>query len=1108
MRIFSLLAIFFVAATLCAQRVINWEELNFLRPGVGYDMSDKVYAANEPVMEDGGIRLMSGGEDSGEVAVNIVPSGEEWAEGKEFTGIARSSEITHPQGGMLVGAFEAKGSGKLMVKPADSGPITTFELAPEYRRYILPGVNFPKNQPGTVKFEFNTDGSANVRRLQVEQSTSSMRPACAAWIPPGEQRRYEELVVPPILQQLLSDHNFTLSFKFKVTVPCNSNVIFEQTVRGRWWPNLQLSANAHQFLLKTFDTAIGKERTVKTSVKFKANTIYEAKITRQGGKAEVWIDGQSAGVIENLETPAIKTMKIGGGGPGCSLNGILYRVTADSLPSAASVEVIPASYIRHLARSRGASIYRFKLVNHSREEQQNLTLKWQVDNLVFLRKNLEIPAGSSIIAEQKIMLPLPPGNYRQNLILSNGDKILHRLELPVTVTPAPEPLENLQISPWFQFVPGKGFTMGHAPTCGEAMAAGLHYGPFQWRYRGFPRGYHPEDLIISPRKSPIFADFIYSDYMREQRAKVIASEVASLAFYPALSHVDVNNEINWNSQLNLSAPVLEAAKKDFGLDLSPWLVPSKAEMVLPVGRLTLKNGLCPVPENKIIPDNDPFYNWHRTYKNTTGNTASEHNQYMMRAIKAERADIQTVFAPILRQSPLRTYGEPLDIAQNWCYTFGLGVVAVQERLTGMTRGRDHMKSSSFPAFLTRDVGEKIKSRPTADIFRASTWASLLRPSSMLAFFQAAEMFKEKTPAGLDSAVEKFLKEELRPFGALIPQWQNRPRRVAVYFSFANQLFSGVRWPQDYPPEVEALVTAGTPFDILYDDDFLENPAILHQYRLLVVPDMQFALQCAASAIEDFSQQPGRILISNPQLLPKAIAMPSATAGDTAAQLQKITGELNRKYGDDPAKPAYAEAMEEALAELGRTAPDNWMREKVAAIKPEAFSRFASSYLNILSLDQCNFLGIVNDLRTRQYWKIPEQGVPQSGSIEFSSGLGKYAYDLMTSKPLEIIPMEKDYGKLHFLLPGGEAKIILLSPTPAGKLTGTVSEQNGVIRCTANLGGKISVPAFVTVENAPDYSGSALFRNGELVYEFPAEQSIREIIIKELATGQTIRLEVK
>lgn len=985
----------------------------------------------------------------------------------------------------------------------------------------------------------------------------------------------ETLSLPPVLTQRMPEDDFTVLVAFSVFQTGGLyQTVFEQTRRQRWWPTLHLgfrSQHRNQLTLHHADrTDPGAKRFVETGVLPETGCVYTVVLTRRRGTAKVWVDGVKRAELAGIPVEDVSDWNLGCGGPERALDGHLRTFAAwdraldeeevaaidlSDLVADGPVRITPLRYIRHLARGFEPRSYSFQVRNVSDAAREGVAFEWEIGDRRFTRPVGRLEARGERVIDVPVLLTLKPGDTVQAFSVTAGGKTLNRQSLPATVTPAPVPVGQLQTSSWCQFLPGEpGYTMATVRRCADAMLAGLHWGPVQLRWTGWARADHPEDRAFTPHQKRSYNDFYFNERMREQMRVCTDGIVRRLAFYPALTHIDINNEYNPNFQVNFNEPARRYAAEHFGLDLASWMGDGKRELVRPIGRLSPVLANYPIPASRIIPASDPLYRWHLDRKGPHGDSESLLNQHIAAAMRRERPDVLSVVAPLTRRLALRGYDDRIDIAQTWCYTPGLRVVWLQEALTAHIRHQPRMRSSSFPAFLHMNVGP-YPAMPSGDIFAASCWASLIRPTSMLVLFQALEMVrghglpKAEIDALLGSAapgaeeaarvirakrlsfkgdhpslaprVRRLLAEELPPFRALLPAWENVPRRIAVYSCFADSLFADQRWPTDYTPLLAELTRSGVAYDLLFDEDFAGDPKLLDRYDMVFIPNLAYLFEPAWQALRTFAETPGRVLAvpetAHP-FFPEAVPVRDTGRALSAEGHARIVREVESRFGTDAGRPAVIEALDARLAEAAAqgagAGPFAPLLGRLGRL--DARCLMPHTALNVTRLDGTHFLSVVNDLRTwgpvyGHFRVLPERGVRQTGDVLFRSELGRFAYNLRTARQLAVTTAGGGRSRLTLTLDGGDAAILLLSERELGTFRAGIAREGAYVRVTgqacdtAGCEIDVSLPCRVTVEGSPDYSGAALFRKGRLDYRFPFEGAVPTVTLREEATGATVTL---
>lgn len=1160
----------------------EWE-LDFSRHGRAFDAERKEHDANVPVFEREGLRMSSGSDsESGTGFINLMPADKLYEDGvtvaaEGFT----TGALTVEGSGPLALGFDAHGEGGLAVTALLDGvpqKSQTFKLERQPKRFCHTGVRFvasptPRRSEApshTVEYTFSAASGATLRRFVLGSPASFV----TAYSKPGRYQVRDLLTLPAALTQQMPEDDFTVLITFTLTATGGLyQPLFEQTRRQRWWPNLSLSfssQNRNQLVLyHAGNKPKEKNRVAETGLVPETGRPYTVVLTRSNGTATLWVDGRKSATLSDIPVENVSTLSLGCGGPECALDGHLRTFAAWSralddaevaaidfqkLREPAPVQVAVQSYLRYLARGFQPREYRFLVRNVSPRTQAGLTLEWKVGNQVFAQDIGALEANGERRIALPALLTLKPGDYTQTLSVRRGTLLLNTQSLPATVTPAPVPPDQLQTSPWCQFLPQEpGYTMGTVSRCADAMQAGLNWGPYQFRWTGAPRNDHPEDRALTPKQRHGYSDFYYSAYMREQMRESVAAIARRLAFYPALTHIDINNEFTPNFQVNFRDEALRYAKDRFGLDITPWKAEDRRELVRPIGRLSPVLANYPIPKNRILPENDPLYLWHLDRKGPHGDSESLLNHHIASAMKHERPDVLSVVAPLTRRLSIRGYDDRIDIAQTWCYTPGLRVVWLQEALSAHIRHSRHMRSSSFPAFLPMNVGP-YEAMPSGDIFAASCWASLIRPTAMLVFFQPLEMVRghgkgkeeidallgTKTPSTeeakkllkekglsltgdhptLAPRVRKLIAEELPPLRALLPAWENDPRQIAVYSSFADSLFSDERWPSDYTRPLADLTRSGVAYDLLFDEDFQKDPALLDRYNMVFLPSLQYLYEPAWKALTRFAATPGKVIVVPENAHPffsGAVVVRDGNAPLSAEEQARIVQEVEAQWGTDTSRPMYVEALDAKLAEAAaRHAGAEPFATILDAVALEARSLLPHTALNVTRLDRTAFISVVNDLRTwgpvyGHFKVLPEKGVRQTGEVLFNRTLGAHAYNLRRAEKLAVSPADKGRSKVSLTLEGGDAAILLLTDRALGAFRASVARDGDSVCVTGqafDTDGNaldVSMPCVVTVGGSPDFSGAGLFRNGKLVYRFPFEGALPEVTVREPATGQTVTL---
>jgi hypothetical protein len=383
---------------------------------------------------------------------------------------------------------------------------------------------------------------------------------------------------------------------------------------------------------------------------------------------------------------------------------------------------------------------------------------------------------------------------------------------------------------------------------------------------------------------------------------------------------------------------------------------------------------------------------------------------------------------------------------------------------------------------------------------------------------------------LKDEIARLHQQDLHPLGALLPRWENRPRQIAVYRSFAGQMFNNIRWPSGGPLRtvVERL---GQPFDILYDQDFEENPKLLDSYKVVLAPENPVITEPAAEQLRGFLTRGGKLIVDDyfKADLPGVTRVKFQGASEDTAALSKREQELLAE-GVKPGSPTYIEAMHEVQTALVATGGPvgstvELLRE---AIEPEVVTHSSHVFLNYLQAGGANYVAIVNDLRVPGkyygHFGVLDQGVPQTVELRMAAALGQAAYAVPQGAA---VPLEQQEGRRAATveLPAGGGRVLVLLPEPIEKLTlrrdsKAEPARASLVRLRAELSGPSGrgvpgvIPLRLIVTNpdgqSSDFSRYGAFNEGTWNVDLPVELNALpgtyRAEVTDLAAGQTQRVE--
>ncbi|MDD5707252.1 MAG: hypothetical protein PHR35_15115, partial [Kiritimatiellae bacterium] len=1016
----------------------------------------------------------------------------------------------------------------------------------------------------------------------------------SSWIPGDAVRASESLNVDGLRHLMAGGAGSAAFWVQTIGARQTRRTLFEIAGGNRWQPFLQLQLQQSRLELGPWTNATGA---AVAAADIRPGAWHHYAVTWANGSATMYLDGRKLGAIDNLKPFAAgaPSFRLGSLGPGTPANAVVdeavvfarrleegeiaalaARTEALGRELAPSVTVRPEAFVATLAHGTEAQPWRCTVFNHGTDSLRGLEAVLRIGDRLTVRQKLgRLKPGQSADVTFWFLADLALGSYPLRVTVARGRETLATFAREVEITPAPEPFENLQVTPW-----GFNTERRYGMTCGggdieDAMRRGLHAWPLL-NFLGYPRRLSGEDHIVDMLGRPANAR-LDSPYIRAQIDREGARTARRLAGLPALRGVTLNSEMQWIWTHDFTPEHVAWVQATFGIDLNRWRNPPKGEehrYQAPFGRLIPGAGGIALPSNRIVRVNEPFYAYHRWFLGPRAPTESYLNQTLGTAIQARRPDILTVQEPILRRPSVRAFDQ-MSLAQDWFYYENpMAAVSVQECLHAAVRGTT-MRFTGMPQFLFKaGTTAPYNAMPTADMFRETAWLCALQPIRMMTYWnfsavpdpaysdaynrlyrkeQLDEIFGSATPTWkqvqdvlaarpelaklmpwtpeLIAAFTRFHVETIGPLGGLVPEWRNRPRRLAIIRSFANELYGSVRWPTFSRLE-NGAVYSGIPFDVLFDEDFETGRDVLETYDLVIVSGAVCLTEPVHAALCRHIRR-GRAVVTDSGTtveIPGALTiMPAEKSVDYASALAAREAEL-RKRSLAVHDPAYVEAVSQqadAGAWPNQTDPA-LMRVLEQHVRPEARSLTANTWMNLLTAEGANYVGVVNDLRVfgpmyGHFGKVREQGVPLTATVVCQPALGAFAYDLAASRAVPMTPTN-GLNALRLALPPGGGRLVMLTSRPIGRLEGLArieavrwgGHRGREIRLDVALrdadGGRMEGLVPVTVEllapdgTVSDFSRHGVIRDGRLALRFPVLSNgptgTWRCRIRERASGQT------
>ena len=692
------------------------------------------------------------------------------------------------------------------------------------------------------------------------------------------------------------------------------------------------------------------------------------------------------------------------------------------------------------------------------------------------------PIGNAVINGNYIVYKfdpalLMPGKYTMELHCRFSDGTTATDRFPIEIVKEMRRWSNVQVNAWHEYKPGfedAGLTIAYGRNPDEINArarVGL-YSNFNLNYFGTPRPDQPEDFALNSFGKRIYAD-IRSDYVKKdivKHARMIAEELKDA---PTFKAIVLNSEMHTGgggeTGTNLADHEIKRVKQKFGLDLNRWRLKDTKTRTRwasfhPGGYLNTNRAPELVPSSYAIPSDNPIYAYLRDRHSSNGGTEVVSNDLMAETFLAIRPDLFMMQDPIMRRPALQSYRK-VNIAQDWFYYPELtAAVSHVEGLGAVTRGMPHMSSSAMPQFLFKaGMAAPFNGLPPRDMFREAVYIVASRPMHVITFWNTGRALNKGKSLSPEELIERFgdgdyaatakaikeqkaevycqtpgLKDEFvslsnhlwLPFGALMPQWKNAPRRVALVNSFASSLFGNIRWP-NYGVLGNALMRSGLPFDVLYDNDIEKG---IGNYDVVVIPNGYALPEKAVQHLNEFAKRGGVIIADEKMRVRTLKKYRTVSIGKiNGKELIRKEQELLRQYKNNTASPGYIEGMQELQREAEANVKDSGLGQLLKqTVKTDFLSENKHIFWNHLQASGADYLFVVNDLRIPgkiygRFGKIREQGVAQKVTFTVRNPKFHYAYDLMSNRRIEL----KD-RQLSFDLPPCGGRIILFTQNLLGK----------------------------------------------------------------------------
>lgn len=938
-----------------------------------------------------------------------------------------------------------------------------------------------------------------------------LRHGASTWVPGGKGRGGEIVRLAP----LRDAESGTIAFWTQITGNMSWRCLLTIGDGTGWSPALRLDLRDQQtFSLVSRDKKACRK--LRLPAPLQPGDWHNVAVTWEGGTRRLFLDGRELFVIR--DAPSLRdagSVIVGGVGnnfsPALRADAVFDEVacwqralTADEVATlAARTEPLSEGIDNRLtlrdreslsvfARDYRRRVWPLEVCNRSSKKIKRADLTWKIDDIVSGRIALPKIAAHSAVSVSVEWSPavLLPGDYTIHFAVE-GAKSSPGFSQPIEIVPARTPVDHAQVITWG----GSGQKMADAgvtvagltgiplpSSIDEATRSGL-YSMTRISLQG--KSSNPDDRMTDVAGTPHDVDQRAPEATldREARMRETCDRLRNL---PDIRFVIPNTEHLWVWGMDFRPATRTYVRDTFGLDLDRWLVTNGTKRVYgkvhPSGRLSARAGGVSIPEDGIIPLNQPFYAFHRWWHSDGPGNEIFLNDWIAERLRAAAPAIRTMAEPALRRPPVRAFRQQ-DIIEEWYYYGDPGVAMnVQEKLTAAARGSDS-DICGMPQFLLKPgMAAPYRGIPTPDMFRETVWHCLARPLVGMTYWNLWGVLTppkgDMTQAQIDAELKKRLGPDdtldfktvrglitvkgehsdialkipeladevgrmhdavVHPLAPLLSRWRNQPRQIAVLYSFAGDLFSEIRWPHGGGMN-RAIRKLADPYDVLYDQDFEGNPDVLNSYRVLIIPQSPVLTEPAAQAIRTFIKDGGTVIVDH---LFKAdiqgvVRFDWRDAKSKHESLGQLAAALTARYGR-PDHPQVVEGMTAAV-EQRREAPGpahEMLNCIESSIDPSIRMSAPNMHYNLLTVAGANYLMLVNDLRGpgRHYGhfgRVLEDGIAQDVTVDLKAELGAVAYELPGAERLAMIGT-KDGQRLELSMPPAGGRVVMFVPRPIDRL---------------------------------------------------------------------------
>ncbi|MDD3021614.1 MAG: hypothetical protein PHX61_11660 [Alphaproteobacteria bacterium] len=716
-------------------------------------------------------------------------------------------------------------------------------------------------------------------------------------------------------------------------------------------------------------------------------------------------------------------------------------------------------------------------------------------------------------AKKKVLMPnetfvftipintkLKTGSYPVTLSYSGGKNnlsITGDISLPYRV--APLPADSMPIIMWgyedsFKILKKSGFTLGVTSLVEHNYRNPNNFNKFADFLREF------DDMLCEDfRQAEYFCISHYSNIAKKfprvdrngnplSRLGLDANNPDAIKYlsnyadtaaklyapHPALAMIDINSEIRDKSNPSFSMHEVDKFKKFSGQDI-PQQINSRSSSV---------SAFNDFPPFGVVPDNYlplVYYKWF--WKDGDG-WLPMHKTIGDLYKKQSKCNINTYFAPAVRQPPIWGYAGRVDIISQWTYSYPdpICLAAAVDETLAMAAESPSLKVMHGIQLIcyrsqTAPVNIQVENPPEwskkyadakyitipPDHCRATLWCLLSRGINGLVYHGDGSLYSnpkiKKTASYIctNNETEKVFEHDImtivKPLGPTLKRIPESSRDVAILHSFASAMFAGrgsYGWSGWLMDCHMALQWGGLDPRVIYEEEIVRDN--LAGIKVLVLTNCDILPESVYNRIIKF-QQSGGIIIADK-------AIPAGILPDIQIN------QFNRNYGD-------AESSKTNLQKLGmeiRTKLGNYY-------KPFAYSDNADIVVHSRRNRDADYIFAINDKRAYgNYlgaWKrVMEKGLPNKGTVTVNRIAGA-VYNAVEHTMAKFIVKD---GKTEIFteFKTTDGRLFVIMPEKIEKVTLSGSEilnkgVDNIFMITVNgASGKLlnaEIPLEITVKNA-------------------------------------------